>query len=461
MLCIGETSAQVANEMVELRVGHPMPIFELKDVRYFSKKQVNLQDFKGEWLILDFWSEYCSSCMSSMPKYNEYQKEFKKDLRFVLIADINRNRSIPQSQILKSTEGKYETLRKRHNLNLTVAYDQSGLYTKYARDGGQPFVVVIDPRGIIRAVTSGVKREDIVSFLADKNPVIEPYKYGRSFDSSEVALMEGFDFNKPLLSTGNGEKFSTVAYRSLITNHHPDVRTVGFYTTGGQFEAVGYYLNQLYELAYWGTDQFKDGRFGLTYPKLIFEVKDSTKFVSADYSNLKKVTRFSYSLIMQTDSLDDVVKYKFENNKKAQKIMQNDLKNYFGYIGIIDTREMACLKLVCDERMIHKIKSKAAAKIVESLYKGEGGSIQNGMILKNAPVEYLIAYAKGANGYRDVIIDETGFSGNIDIKIDALSNDWKGVCEELAKYGFKFIPGKKAMKVLAIRDAPVDQGSIK
>jgi hypothetical protein len=38
-------------------VGKPCPDFTLNNVAYYSKKKVSLNDFKGKWLILDFWNK--------------------------------------------------------------------------------------------------------------------------------------------------------------------------------------------------------------------------------------------------------------------------------------------------------------------------------------------------------------------------------------------------------------------
>jgi cytochrome c biogenesis protein CcmG/thiol:disulfide interchange protein DsbE len=38
-------------------------------------KNISLQNFAGKIIILDFWATWCGPCISSMPKYEKFQKK--------------------------------------------------------------------------------------------------------------------------------------------------------------------------------------------------------------------------------------------------------------------------------------------------------------------------------------------------------------------------------------------------
>src|SRR6186997_2923804 len=50
---LGQNSGK-GNPLVPV-VGEAMPEFLLRNVEYYSKSEVTLDDFKGKWLMLDFW----------------------------------------------------------------------------------------------------------------------------------------------------------------------------------------------------------------------------------------------------------------------------------------------------------------------------------------------------------------------------------------------------------------------
>jgi hypothetical protein len=51
-------------------VGKPCPDFTLHNIEYYSKKEASVKDFRGKWLILDFWNKGCGACIASFPKIN-------------------------------------------------------------------------------------------------------------------------------------------------------------------------------------------------------------------------------------------------------------------------------------------------------------------------------------------------------------------------------------------------------
>lgn len=62
--------------------GDPAPPFE---VRSLDRKTLKLVDYRGKYVLLDFWATWCIPCLEEMPRLKELHEEFGKDGRLVVI----------------------------------------------------------------------------------------------------------------------------------------------------------------------------------------------------------------------------------------------------------------------------------------------------------------------------------------------------------------------------------------
>jgi peroxiredoxin/protocatechuate 3,4-dioxygenase beta subunit len=65
-----------------LQVGDSAPDFKLKTS---AGRELALADFRGKYLLLDFWASWCAPCVAEMPNLQSVQDEFSKDPRFAVI----------------------------------------------------------------------------------------------------------------------------------------------------------------------------------------------------------------------------------------------------------------------------------------------------------------------------------------------------------------------------------------
>ena len=56
------------------QVGDDAPLFELETV---DGKKVNLEDFKGKGVLINFWGTWCEPCKREMPELENQYKEYK------------------------------------------------------------------------------------------------------------------------------------------------------------------------------------------------------------------------------------------------------------------------------------------------------------------------------------------------------------------------------------------------
>lgn len=119
-------------------------------------KMVSLSDFRGKWVVLDFWGSWCRWCIKGFPALKRAYGENGAERRFEVIGIDNRD---PKDRWLEAVK-KYQ-LPWVNVYNDTETEAGQALLESYAVQGF-PTKIVIDPQGIIRNITVG---EDPLFFI--------------------------------------------------------------------------------------------------------------------------------------------------------------------------------------------------------------------------------------------------------------------------------------------------------
>ncbi|MBD5232538.1 MAG: TlpA family protein disulfide reductase [Bacteroidales bacterium] len=119
------------------------PAFTLLDL---NDKPVSLKDFRGKWVVLDFWGAWCRWCIKGFPELKEAYKDAAGKFEVIGID----NRDTPERW--KEAVAKYEL--PWVNVYNPDSPEGLALLENYAVQGF-PTKVIIDPQGIIRHVTVG------------------------------------------------------------------------------------------------------------------------------------------------------------------------------------------------------------------------------------------------------------------------------------------------------------------
>lgn len=125
--------------------GRTPPPLVLKDIK---GKVVDLNSFKGQVVLVNFWATWCPPCREEMPSMQRL-KEKLAGRPFVILA-------------VDSAEGPEDLngFLDRIKVNFTILFDPSGSTAKSWKIFGLPTSFLIDKEGMIRYVLSGSKEWD-------------------------------------------------------------------------------------------------------------------------------------------------------------------------------------------------------------------------------------------------------------------------------------------------------------
>lgn len=116
------------------------PDFSLLDLQ---GNQVSLSQFRGKWVILDFWGGWCIWCIKGFPELKEAYAKYKDVLEIVGV-DCNES-----EEAWRKAVAKYELPWVNvYNPKTSTLLDEYGVQ-------GFPTKAIIDPEGKIRNITTG------------------------------------------------------------------------------------------------------------------------------------------------------------------------------------------------------------------------------------------------------------------------------------------------------------------
>jgi|GEM_PF-1360743 len=123
-----------------------------------GKISYKLADYRGKWLLIDFWGTWCGPCREEMPKINEFVKKIRdrKDLAFLSIAC--RDSPEPVTRYLSAA-----------NYHIPVCMADNMVESSYAVPY-YPSKFLISPAGAIFPIAFGQDWEKAVEEFASLQP---------------------------------------------------------------------------------------------------------------------------------------------------------------------------------------------------------------------------------------------------------------------------------------------------
>lgn len=402
--------AQVPSNLKPLKIGDKVPDLIINNLINYKSSSAKLSDFKGKLLILDFWATWCSACFHSFPKLDSLQQQFPNKLQILRVAFEEKEkvlvslarRSGPDAQPnAMTTLVNDTTLRKLFPHRLV------------------PHYVWIGPDGVFKATTSGeeVTLFNIRSMIDESGPAMQVKtdldKTRPLFMAPEIHLDSILHYSV----------FTKGAYNGLGTGSI--VRKTGGIVRGRAMTNSTIY--DLYQCAAIGL--FKKTNNLYSAKRILTGVADSLAIRSIKRID-KKADLYNYELVLPVQMAGDLYDR-----------MLKDLNLYTPFEGKIEKRNVRCLVLKVKGSTEH-LQSKGGNEL-NTLFGAAGGELKNGTI------NYLVIRLNDLKNLKLPVIDETAYTGKIDLKLRPFST-LQSLQQELKFYGLELEEAERELEMFIL-----------
>jgi thiol-disulfide isomerase/thioredoxin len=402
----------------ELTVGDQCPDFALNNIINYSKTSARVSDFRGRFLLLDFWATWCSPCIASFPNIEALQEKHKTDLQVLPVTFEDKETVISFLQNMQKIKGLKPPVTLVEDSVLNVTFKHAYI----------PHYVWINKEGIIYAITGfeDVNEQNIEAALAGK-PLNLQVKREEKTDinpnipvfsgKQQIALSDSGLIYHSVLSAYNDRLFS---YMSVDSN---------------RITGINLSIEQLFKLALGKLQPAF-----VTGSKVILDIKDTS--TPNNYA-------FGYSTdekLFNQWKWQHLVCYELLVPKSMQQdkfmIMQHDLESYFDLSGAMEKRKVKCFVLIRTSKE-DKLRSTGGDPAWEHNHFY--------MHIANQPLKAFLAALVLDMQTQLPLIDETGYEGNVDLQLNANMSDINSINEALKKYDLQFIEAERPTDFIVLR----------
>jgi len=116
---------------------------------------VELAQFRGEPLVVNFWATWCAPCVKEMPEFQEAAEALRGRVTFL---GVNVEDAPPNA----------EPFVERLGIDYPLAIDPQREFHLAIGNFGMPTTLLVDPDGVVRyRYTGPLTREDLDRLLAE------------------------------------------------------------------------------------------------------------------------------------------------------------------------------------------------------------------------------------------------------------------------------------------------------
>ncbi len=378
------------------------------------QKTIELGKDRDKLILLDFWNTWCSACLKGFPKMEDLQKKYGDRLKIVAISSQDR---VTLEKFFATKNGqRFKGMR-------SVTDDQ--LLKKLFPHVGVPFIVWIKDGKLLNTTDGDQVTENTVVEVLDGaqstlQTVVQRDDDGPLMMSSDINLEKGFAltnytfFGKGRIrGLGFGSKF------------HQN----GAVTYGRQFTNLS--LSDIYTAI--ANEIFQKRRDIFTKKRMIKELKDAKPFDNPKRQDgtFDESQLHSYDFIVPLSEADSLYPAMFSR-----------LNLMSDYHATIEKRKIPCLVLV---RTSPADKLHTKGELTEFLLT------PSRTLVKNANMYSVV---NSMNGFSEIalpIVDETGYTSNIDLQLGNIST-LAQLRKELSRYDLDLVEAQRSLDMLIIRD---------
>lgn len=395
-------------------------------------------EYKGKFLLIDFWGVHCLPCITSMPEMLRLQEKFQDKLQILFVTE-DSDEDVTQllkKLMLKSSTSKFANAGRKLSF-----INQDTILKELFPHKVQPTHVWIDASQKFRFISyhNTTTEENISAILNGKNVQLNEQEY------SELNIANPFTWL-------TNENRTSLQYYSFITTHIENggdervLKTAIDSTTGKVigFKCLNSPILELYNIAY--LNDWKPNLNFIPENRILVESKDMNRFFQpqeTDYWSWWTRNTFSYCL-----------RVPINQSGKSYSIMRQDLNRFFNLDSKIENRKIKCIVL----KAIPGNKTFCASELKKPVDKYDDNRRQ--LILQNVDMDLLANYylknLLNIQKKQLPFFNETGYLGKIDIKLpwepsltDISIVELRAV---LQTYGLDLVEEVRDLNMLVIHD---------
>ena len=125
--------------------------------RVADGSSIRFSDLHGEWVVLNYWAEWCAPCREEIPELNKLRQQGSQRGVEIRVLGVNYD----------GLEGAdLNAVMQRMEIEFPVLVDDPRENFRIGRAEVLPMTVVIDPKGTVQAVLAGPQTAESLLALA-------------------------------------------------------------------------------------------------------------------------------------------------------------------------------------------------------------------------------------------------------------------------------------------------------
>lgn len=302
-------------EIKELTVNDTVPAIAIRNLVNTTAGEINLSDYKGKLVILDFWATWCAPCVAALPKMQAFQEKFREKIQVIAVTVDKKKK------VLNFLDNNRIGKQIR---SIPIAWEDDVLHL-YFKHKEVPHLVWIGQDGVVKAITSA-------QYATEKN--IEIALQGRKLNWFVKKEVIEYDISVPLFQAPafGGKDTYYAGFTGYVNGPRSGVYinrdSVNNYT---RFNVMNRSLISQYAMAL---------NFRSKYPlakECLLDVKDENRFFYNPAKGYRKEWDAEYLY-----SYESVLPAIYTEKRIISKL-KNDLDQFYSLDGSIVKRKQQCL----------------------------------------------------------------------------------------------------------------------
>lgn len=104
----------------------------------------NWNEFKGNWLVVNYFAEWCAPCLKEVPELNEFH-----------LASDNKNQNIFAISFDAIDDAALDSLAEKYDMKFPLLSLSQGNYQKYEKPAQLPTTYIVAPNGEVVKTLKG------------------------------------------------------------------------------------------------------------------------------------------------------------------------------------------------------------------------------------------------------------------------------------------------------------------